>query len=580
MNKFDYIKLTPFKWFVLENFPFIEADFDALTNWQLFCKLGKEVNKIIDSQNIVGTEMENTVNAFIELQNFVNNYFDNLDVQEEINNKLDEMIEDGSLQIILDNILNNSFGFNLGIYKTDDNTWQDALNYILENNNLDKYTIYLPRDKSVDSDLTINKPNIVLKNGVIENASLILDYTEDATDEFTTIENIKFIGTQTKGIEIKSAYYPTITNCIFNNKNDNVITYGILLTNVEGSFQNSRRVIITNNQFKDCSYAIYTNNPNTEFGASGDIIFSNNQVDTKVGGIYSVGVDGHIINGNVFFMPGYKKHDMNKMDNIYIKRSNFTEITNNSIFEAGRNGIHIEDTTSFIIANNNIDWCGQNTPASGIYAKITSSYGEFISSINDNLITYPTKSGIEIESNNNAGLLNVKGNNITAPGLTRYYYGDTDLSTIQHYCIDASTVKGCTFVNNLYYPTYNDNINALDNFVQNYTVSQSKNVTNRFSNKEKKDVTVTNLSDDIDLEGIYNLINLNAGGTFNFSVIKNAVANQIVRFVQYNTSGITWNTEDNVIYDKNAQKTTYQWATKEFIYNGSRWFEISESNAI
>ena len=101
MNKFDYKNLTPFKWFVLENFPFIEADFDALTEWQLFCKLGKEINKIIDSQNVVGTQMENVTNAFNNLKKYVDNYFDNLDVQDEINNKLNEMAQDGSLYEII-----------------------------------------------------------------------------------------------------------------------------------------------------------------------------------------------------------------------------------------------------------------------------------------------------------------------------------------------------------------------------------------------------------------------------------------------------------------------------------------------
>ena len=101
MNKFEYKNLTPFKWFVLENFPFIEADFDALTEWQLFCKLGKEMNKIIDSQNVVGTEMEKFSQAFIELQNYVNNYFENLDVQDEINNKLNQMAESGQLADII-----------------------------------------------------------------------------------------------------------------------------------------------------------------------------------------------------------------------------------------------------------------------------------------------------------------------------------------------------------------------------------------------------------------------------------------------------------------------------------------------
>lgn len=107
MNKFNYTNLTPFKWFVLENFPFIEADFDALTEWQLFCKLGKEINKIITSENTLGTQVESVTNAFIELQNYVNNYFNNLDVQEEINTKLNEMAQDGTLaQIINEQIFN------------------------------------------------------------------------------------------------------------------------------------------------------------------------------------------------------------------------------------------------------------------------------------------------------------------------------------------------------------------------------------------------------------------------------------------------------------------------------------------
>lgn len=106
MNNFNFKNLCPFKWFVLQNFPFIEADFDAITNWQLFCKLGEEMNKIIEKVNQSGEQVENLTNAFIELQNYVNNYFENLDVQDEINNKLDEMAEDGTLEeLIINNIL-------------------------------------------------------------------------------------------------------------------------------------------------------------------------------------------------------------------------------------------------------------------------------------------------------------------------------------------------------------------------------------------------------------------------------------------------------------------------------------------
>ena len=124
MNKFDYKNLTPFKWFVLENFPFIEADFDALTEWQLFCKLGKEINKIIDSQNIVGEQAENLTNAFNNLKNYVDNYFDNLDVQDEINNKLNEMATDGTLDEIIDKYITNKI---LHIYKTVSDMKNDTL---------------------------------------------------------------------------------------------------------------------------------------------------------------------------------------------------------------------------------------------------------------------------------------------------------------------------------------------------------------------------------------------------------------------------------------------------------------------
>lgn len=51
------------------------------------------------------TTVEEYIAKFVELKNFVDNYFDNLDVQEEVNNKLDAMVEDGTLQTLLSNYL-------------------------------------------------------------------------------------------------------------------------------------------------------------------------------------------------------------------------------------------------------------------------------------------------------------------------------------------------------------------------------------------------------------------------------------------------------------------------------------------
>ena len=100
--------LTPFKQCVIQNFPFIEEDFDALTNYGLLCKIVEYLNKVIDSQTQVLENVENLSEAFNNLKAYVDNFFDNLDVQEEINNKLDEMAEDGTLQEIVASYLNST----------------------------------------------------------------------------------------------------------------------------------------------------------------------------------------------------------------------------------------------------------------------------------------------------------------------------------------------------------------------------------------------------------------------------------------------------------------------------------------
>ena len=86
--------ITPFKMQILTNFPYIEADFDALTNYQLLCKVVEYLNKVIGNENKL------TI-AFNNLYNYVSTFFENLDVQEEINTKLDEMAEDGTLADII-----------------------------------------------------------------------------------------------------------------------------------------------------------------------------------------------------------------------------------------------------------------------------------------------------------------------------------------------------------------------------------------------------------------------------------------------------------------------------------------------
>ena len=68
------------------------------------CKFLEET--VIPTLNENGEAVEELQALYIELNEYVTNYFENLDVQEEINNKLDDMVEAGTLQEIIASYLN------------------------------------------------------------------------------------------------------------------------------------------------------------------------------------------------------------------------------------------------------------------------------------------------------------------------------------------------------------------------------------------------------------------------------------------------------------------------------------------
>ena len=98
MSNFKKTRIPKFRRFVLQNFPFIEEDFDALTDYGLICKVVEFLNDVIESTNESSAQVEELTDLYNELKSYVDSYFDNLDVQEEVNNKLDEMAEDGTLE--------------------------------------------------------------------------------------------------------------------------------------------------------------------------------------------------------------------------------------------------------------------------------------------------------------------------------------------------------------------------------------------------------------------------------------------------------------------------------------------------
>lgn len=100
-----YKPLTPFQIFVRHNFPFVEGTYEARDNYDLLCKVYQQLKTVEYNQGISQKNIE-------ALYNFLNT----LDLQDEVNNKLDEMAESGELEQILENISNSkNYGMKINI---------------------------------------------------------------------------------------------------------------------------------------------------------------------------------------------------------------------------------------------------------------------------------------------------------------------------------------------------------------------------------------------------------------------------------------------------------------------------------
>ena len=75
-------------------------DVESGTVLQQTARMYDKVNQLVRNVNVQNETIDDYVQQFIELHDYVDDYFDNLDVQQEIDNKLDEMAEDGELKNI------------------------------------------------------------------------------------------------------------------------------------------------------------------------------------------------------------------------------------------------------------------------------------------------------------------------------------------------------------------------------------------------------------------------------------------------------------------------------------------------
>ena len=91
--------IRPFKFWCYKVLPLVYDD--SLSYYEVLCKVVKYINEILEELEATEKSVDSLREELKRLKEYVDHYFDNLDVQEEINNKLDEMAESGELDEII-----------------------------------------------------------------------------------------------------------------------------------------------------------------------------------------------------------------------------------------------------------------------------------------------------------------------------------------------------------------------------------------------------------------------------------------------------------------------------------------------
>lgn len=165
-------ELRPFKFWCQKVLPLVYDD--SLSYYELLCKVVDYLNNMINDLNKFGITINELNNKFNELKTYVDNYFDNLDVQDEINKKIDDLISKdefwSSITKIMtvltnyDDVKKQNLGVDNTVYEKINNVFTDtglsAIFNIVENTNnkKDGYTTFdLTNGKIADYNALIQK---------------------------------------------------------------------------------------------------------------------------------------------------------------------------------------------------------------------------------------------------------------------------------------------------------------------------------------------------------------------------------------------------------------------------------------
>lgn len=526
-------------------------------------------NTVIPSVNNNADAVTELQNLFVQLKTYVDNYFVNLDVQNEINAKLDSMAESGELESILTNYTKIS-----KVYKTTEEMIQDktlkinqttrTLGYSLVNDGGDGNFIITNIQKT-------NKYQIKLSNNLF--AELINLQSFKQLGKFnTTISIDEFNLMNSNIIDLENNTLSLTNTLILENKTikNGKITMGTAQSLIEPTYNTAllikSNVNIDNIEFNeiDAYYTILSdrqskniNITNCKFinNAFACVVFDVENENIKVDNCYFDGIKYTVTSSllyRYFIATGSKytkKENINY--NFSIRNAQFINniLKNNPLWE----GIDTHGGENIIIKNNIIENC-----QTGIMANCSDNILDNMSHknliIENNIINGSkniSRTGIIVGGTSNIMCENVKiiNNTINKSSENNVNFGSIKINYIKNFVISNNKITE-SIIQGINLGTKSINGIIKNNYVENETTSPIRQngyaiinidiINNIFNGKGKC------------LQGFYNP--LSGRGKFENNIIYGCTDNNSINYPVnfnkcYNGQSNSYVNKDDILYD-------------------------------
>lgn len=362
------IILPPFKHFIMSVGEIPTSYLESMTYYEMLVWFTNYLgNSVIPAVNENGEAVTELQELFVKLQTYVNDYFDNLDVQEEINNKLDGLVEDGTLPEIITNYLNtkalfiyNSVSDMLQATNLVDGSYAKTLGYSSIGDSL--YQNYY-----ITNTLDTNYINITLNNGLY---ARVIDRKVDTKllniTNFNDLSNYSFINIDEIIIDKNYNITNSITfNDLIIDLNDKTLTLDL---------QNHNNIVLNNN----CTIK------------NGKITTSDSSLLSSNNGKAIVITGNNNIIDNIEFETYISIYSESNIDNIEIKNCLLNSFRHEIFFQIGKFtniNIHnnkqtrVQNYTTPVQHHNNIQLfnkCNYPGTANMITNSVLNDYGDNI----------------------------------------------------------------------------------------------------------------------------------------------------------------------------------------------------------